>query len=303
MSTGSSRLATSRFISTLTYSSRHCLGGGAMPGRPLTFSQRQGFAPAPEPIQLQAMDDRLRVDLWNVIYRRLFRAGSNPYPYTLAAFWWQHFGQLSEVYDAQEWRLEVKTKETVLKGEWYMVYDLLEYIASHAPGDDSFVELLNAVLAFNRAGYRLVGGHVVEITDEAELQAIRNTADQPKASPARQHIERALSLFANRDNPQFANSIKESISAVESAARELSGKPTATLGDALDLIAKQPNTSIHPALLKGWKGIYGFTSDSGGIRHADQPGSVPATQALAQYFLVTCSAMVNYLTSLKVNTQ
>ena len=78
----------------------------------------------------------------------------------------------------------------------------------------------------------------------------------------------------------------------------MSGKSSVTLGDALDLIAKQPNTSMHPALLKGWKGIYGFTSDSGGIRHADYQGSVPATQELAQYFLVTCSAMVNLLTTL-----
>ena len=58
---------------------------------------------------------------------------------------------------------------------------------------------------------------------------------------------------------------------------------------------------VHPAHLKGWKGIYGFTSDSGGIRHADYQGSVPASQELAQYFLVTCSAMVNLLTTLQSN--
>ncbi len=70
------------------------------------------------------------------------------------------------------------------------------------------------------------------------------------------------------------------------------------LGAALDEIAKQA-ASVHPALLKGWKAIYGFTSDSGGIRHADIAGSVPATSELAQYFLVTCSAMVNLLTTLQ----
>jgi hypothetical protein len=160
------------------------------------------------------------------------------------------------------------------------------------------VELLNTVLEINRAGYRIVAGEVVEITDETELQSIREAAAQPAGSPARQHIEKAVRLFADRDNPQYANSIKESISSVEAAARDMSGKSSATLGDALDLIAKQPNASVHPALLRGWKGIYGFTSDSGGIRHADYQGSVPATQELAQYFLVTCSAMVNLLTTL-----
>jgi hypothetical protein len=273
-----------------------------MPPRPLTFSQRQGFTPVPEPVQLEGIDERLRIDLWNVIYHRLFKSGANPFPYNLRNMWWQHFGRKTYEYEGREFLLASAVEDTVLLGEWFAVYDLLEYIASDAPDhDQSFVDLLNGVLAFNRAGYRIVGGQVVEITDETELQAIRDTAAQPSGSPARQHIERALRLFADRDNPQYANSIKESISAVESAARDLSGDSSATLGNALDLIAKQVNRPVHPALLKGWKGIYGFTSDSGGIRHADYPGSVPATQELAHYFLVTCSAMVNYLTSLKAN--
>lgn len=271
-----------------------------MPSRPLTFSQRHGLTAAPEAVQLKSMDDLLRNDLWNVIYRRFFRAGANPYPYTLIYIWWQHYGRSTHLYEGQEWRLADLIKTTILEQEWFEVYNLLEYIASQTPErDQSLVELFNAILEYNRAGYRIVAGQVVEITDEIELQSIRDAAAQPAGSPARQHIEKAVQLFADRDNPQYANSIKESISAVESAARDLCGKPSATLGAALDQIAKQTTPAVHSALLKGWKSIYGFTSDSSGIRHADTPDSVPATQELAQYLLVTCSAMVNLLTTLK----
>ncbi|BBZ44723.1 hypothetical protein MPRM_20040 [Mycobacterium parmense] len=243
------------------------------------------------------MDERLRTDLWNVLFHELFKPFAQPAPYSLQSFWWHHFGFPAESYDERKVGYQVKL--VISEGEWYEVYDLLEFIASQTPDYyPQLLKLLNSVLELNRAGYRIVAGHVVEITDENELQSIRDAAAKPAGSPVRQHLEKAVQLFANRDNPQYANSIKESISAVESAARDASGKPSAVLGAALDEIAKQTG-SVHPALLKGWKAIYGFTSDSSGIRHADTPGSVPATPELAQYFLVTCSAMVNLLTTLQ----
>ncbi|MDT7765699.1 MAG: hypothetical protein QOC63_5119 [Mycobacterium sp.] len=58
------------------------------------------------------------------------------------------------------------------------------------------------------------------------------------------------------------------------------------------------SSDLHPALITGWKNLYGFTSDSGGIRHAGFDGAIQPTQELAQYFLVTCSAFVNLVTSL-----
>jgi hypothetical protein len=266
--------------------------------RAWSFSQRKGLTPAPVPVQLESLDQRLRNDLLNLLYSELLNTYPQSTPYTLRNFWWHHYGQPIEQYDPR--KLASVIRATILDGEWYEVYDLLEFLASETPDYyQTLVDVVNAILENNRAGYRIVASQVVEITDETELQSIRDAAAQPAGSPARLHIEKAVQLFADRDNPQYANSIKESISAVEATARDLSGKQSATLGDALDLISKLPTAVVHPALLKGWKGIYGFTSDSGGIRHADYQGSVPATQELAQYFLVTCSAMVNLLTTLQ----
>jgi hypothetical protein len=261
--------------------------------RPLSFSQRYGYTALPEAIQHQSLDERTRTDLYNAIYNSKLVEGVEPF--TREAIYTDHFGRRSDHFNLDNVRSAVRN--AVLKGEWYEVYDLIEFIARASGGDPSVTRPLNEVLARNWAGYRIVGAEVAPITDTTELETIRGVLGLPTTSPARQHIEKALQLFADRSAPQYANSIKESISAAEAAARDFAGKPSATLGAALDEVAKQQ--ALHRALIDGWKKLYGFASDSGGIRHADAEGSVQPTQALALYFLVTCSAFVNLLIALQ----
>ena len=101
-----------------------------------------------------------------------------------------------------------------------------------------------------------------------------------------------MAKFSDRRSPDYRNSIKESISAVESLIRVLATDHCADLGKALSSVEK--NVSLHPALKKAFSALYGYTSDEGGIRHAlmDQ-NNVEFEDA--KYMLVTCSAFVNYL--------
>ena len=66
----------------------------------------------------------------------------------------------------------------------------------------------------------------------------------------------------------------------------------ATLGDALKQLSKAH--SVHPALKAGLLNLYGYTNDSGGIRHAMTDGDEP-TFAEAKFMVITCSAFVNYI--------
>lgn len=91
----------------------------------------------------------------------------------------------------------------------------------------------------------------------------------------------------------YPNSIKESISAVESKTGQLTGKHT--LGKALDEM-KKSGPYVHPSLVEGWKKIYGWASDEDGLRHGGDSAPTP-DQDLARYVLVTCSAFVNLLTA------
>lgn len=69
--------------------------------------------------------------------------------------------------------------------------------------------------------------------------------------------------------------------------------PKATLGEALKKLEGK-GVKIHKAFQNAMASLYGFTSDTGGIRH----GSIDfagASSEDAKYMLISCSAFVNYL--------
>jgi hypothetical protein len=153
---------------------------------------------------------------------------------------------------------------------------------------------INNVMEAEMAGYRLVDGEIVAITDKTELAAVGEALAQHAFPGAAAHLQRALELLTDKAKPDPRNSVKESISAVESAARALSGKPKAVLADALEKVEMKHR--LHPALRGGFTKLYSYTSDEDGIRHAMGNGS-DVTKSEALFFLVACSAFVNYLKS------
>lgn len=75
----------------------------------------------------------------------------------------------------------------------------------------------------------------------------------------------------------------------------IAGDQKATLGTALRLIEKDGSVQIHKALSSAYSSLYGYTSDSAGIRHALTEGEEPLHFEDAKYMLVSCSAFINYL--------
>lgn len=102
----------------------------------------------------------------------------------------------------------------------------------------------------------------------------------------------ALDMLADRSSPDYRNSIKESISAVESVAQIITGDSSATLGSALKVIERKG--SMHPALKASLSSLYGHTSDADGIRHAMLEAS-SLSFINAKFMLVACRAFINYL--------
>lgn len=169
------------------------------------------------------------------------------------------------------------------------MFDILEILVDTLPPEmrsDTFVKVVNATLEREAVGYRLVGGQVLQITDEEELRAI-DAAIDVAPSPVKIHLQNALRHLADRRAPDYRNSIKESISAVESVVKLIAKDDKSTLGQLLKRMA------LHQALEKGFAAMYGYTSDADGIRHGlmDQPA---LSASDARFFLVICSAFVNY---------
>jgi len=97
--------------------------------------------------------------------------------------------------------------------------------------------------------------------------------------------------LSDRKSPDYRNSIKESISAVESLVQKTVGKK-GTLGQLIEKI--EEHFELHKALKKSFRELYGYTSDKDGIRHAmlDEPN---LDFEDAKFMLVTCSAFINYV--------
>jgi hypothetical protein len=154
---------------------------------------------------------------------------------------------------------------------------------------------LNWVLEREKSGYRFIGNCITPIVESEQIEALQNALDSARDfRAAATHIKSALSLYAARKSPDYRNSIKESISAVESVAKIISGKDSATLSDAIRIIdAKAP---IHEAFRQALVKLYGYTSDEKGIRHAllDEAN---IDEADARFMIVACSAFVSYLIS------
>lgn len=182
------------------------------------------------------------------------------------------------------------------KKPWYIIFDFIERylkICDDATFDKMQAEF-NAILEDEVSAYRILDGLVVPITNKSEMGSISDAMNTPFEA-CNIHIAKALELFANREKPDYENSIKESISAVESICSEITGieGAQATLGKTIKKL-KDAGMHIHPAMENAFTSLYGYTSDEGGIRH----GSIDFVEAPsedAKFMLITCSAFVNYL--------
>ncbi len=150
------------------------------------------------------------------------------------------------------------------------------------------------ILEEEKSGYRFINDKFVNIVNEIDLNAI-SEATKSQYNSVNTHISKALLLYSDRKNPDYENSIKESISAVEAMCCIITGMTgaQATLSNALKKL-EENGLVIHGALKSAFDKMYGYTSDSDGIRHGGIDfKNAPAEDA--KYMLISCSAFVNYL--------
>lgn len=266
----------------------------------MNFSKRMGMV-QPKVIQYDSMDSELRNSIWNTLYPYLINITRN---HTLAAktkfrnmakeicFLLKH--QLDEIDTNQDNEVACILKNWFFNSSWYHVYDIVELVyGKYKKG--RLQNEINKVLEEEMSAYRIVSGKLIQISSTQEILEIESVLVDDNFPGVKEHLSTALDLMAKKPKPDYRNSIKESISAVESMARVVTGDPGAMLSDALTKLFK--HKKLHPALKTGFVSLYGYTSDSDGIRHAlmDEP---TLTAADARYFMVSCSAFVNYLKSL-----
>jgi len=269
----------------------------------MKFSERIGIIRAKDSIQLDYIDDDLKNGLWNAfqIYyldRLENQYLSNTHYHSFFKNLWHIFFKLP-LDTLDNWRDSTKSqlREWFFNWEWFQIYDFIEFISkTESPtNNEKFRLFCNNVLEKEISGYRFINGLIAPITSESEINeidtAIENAGNK-NLKGVKTHLESALRKLSDRDTPDYRNSIKESISAIESIAKVISNNEKDSLGGALNKIKGKIN--LHPSLERGFKQIYGYTSDADGIRHALTEESTCDFED-AKYMLVSSSAFVNYL--------
>lgn len=268
----------------------------------MRLSQRLGITSVRSALQGRSLDEPTRNRLWSAFATTVPETRARHVRDTwmnqvYASIWTDYFKEPLDLMPTNDTEIRARLRAEFTKGEWYETYDIVEFaLACEAHGNrDRFKELVTQILAEEQAGFRWIGGQFVEITDESELRAIEEAFAASAAdrfAPARAHLSTALQLLSDRRDPDYRNSIKESISAVEAIAQILSGSPQSELGRAIAQLEK--SRPMHGALKKALLAVYGYTSDAEGIRHAltEEPNLDAAD---AQFMLVACSAFLVYL--------
>lgn len=264
------------------------------------FSERCGYVKVDEALQVERMSEGLKNLLWNCIYDFIKDVDGPSYPSKVFMecvfeYWWKlPFDIIPDKY----WDRHHMFREQYNKFKWYQVYDTLEFIVFSGGRYrwesivKKFTTNINDVLERERSGYRMIDGLITPITNENEIASIKEAIEENLLDTAKTHIQEALNMLSDREHPDYRNSIKESISAVEAVCRYITNE--STLDKALPKL-KNKGIIIPDMLEDGMKKIYYFTNGEAGIRHALMDESTNIDFEEAKYMLVVCSAFVNYL--------
>lgn len=283
------------------------------------FSDRNGIKPLNTEIQLTDFDERTRTALFNSIvhfYELLYKQyevwGEKTqrfFSYILEKAY-TITRPVGSYYGEKEFFKIIN--ETILEDSYDSVLTVVEAVVQHfdehlkETADYTYgtrfpriYKYFNDLFEREYVGYRFIGRIISPISDKIEVEAV-NEALGNKFKSVREHIFKANIFLSDREKPDYENSIKESISAVEAICQEIlvTKGGGATLGKMLKKL-EDNDIEIHSALKEAFNKLYGYTSDANGIRHAGDIGGSSSTFEEAKFMLVSCSAFINYLMGLQ----
>ena len=266
------------------------------------FSKKYGYE-SEKTIEFEYVSDELRKRIWNVFYSFDIQDGGLSSKRISFAINGKRTIEM-KVADKLGFLLDSsgssspdkQIKDMILKAEWYKVFDFIEIHLMCLDDEERDIrsKQYNEVLEAEKSGYRIVNYEISPITSKEEICVIERAATSPYDS-VNLHFSKALSLYSNRQEPDYENSIKESISAVEAICCIITGQDghNTSLGKTIKRL-KDSGVHIHEAMVNAFSSLYGYTSDENGIRH----GGIDFKNAPsedAKFMLVSCSAFVNYL--------
>lgn len=273
----------------------------------MRFSQKIGKTALKKDIQLEGIDNELKNKLWNIIKLRYLDLIPKTALFEDTDFkkfaiktWHNIFKLPVDELPDTELQIEQAIRDFFFSSEWFLIYDFIEYLIEldkDKIDSDIFIEALNESLESEFSGYRIISNNVAPISNRLEFDEVSDSLISTNSysclTGANRHLQKAIDLLSDKKKPDYRNSIKESISAVESTCRIITSENT--LGKALNKLESK-GLYINEQLKEGFDKIYAYTNNKeNGIRHAivDSPREPDFDEA--KYMLISCSTFINYL--------
>ncbi|MCC6549518.1 MAG: hypothetical protein IT279_05555 [Ignavibacteriaceae bacterium] len=171
--------------------------------------------------------------------------------------------------------------------EWFNVYNFIEFAFLKYP---SYQKSCNSILKNELSAYRFIDGILFPVTSEEEVAEIASAlTNTDKHKSINDHLEKALRYLGNKTSPDYHNSIKESVSALEAMFRIISNDEKIILSKAIKKV------EMHQTLRDAIEKLYSFTNDQSGVRHSLKEGEKDVQIEDARFILIVCSAIINFL--------
>lgn len=296
--------------------------------RTLTFSQRTGYEPLPALLELGELSDEARTGIWNVLYReietskqwslRLSYVGE-PWQTVLRDVYWCHYNMPLDEWNANFDRVTGWMRRQLETERFNHVFDVIEFLMRHRYCPRRLIADLSATFRRFQLAYIIDPGRppaisgtttaygTVELQSEGGRpptifpaataderdQLIRNLTELHSArlDGCTVHLGKASKCINGGDS---AGSVRESIHAVESVARQIDPEASKMLGPALTSLEKR--STLHPTLKVAFNNLYGYTNREQGIRHAlldNAQANVTIDEAV--FMLGACASFASYL--------
>ena len=272
-----------------------------------SFSVAYGYKQLPPQLRLGDLPEAARMGFWNVFYttyiaHKELSLGINfggryfGWEKVLASAHADHFNQGLDTFNTNEVTIFGFYKSYFLTSQFIDVFDLILYLTRHEECPSEFIEDVANIFVKHGLAYvfDVSSRTILPASTPEEGQSIVDalgTLQEHGLNGARNHLIQSAT-FINQG--EWARSVHESISAVESVARQIA-PGSKTLGDALKQLRKQ-GLLEHRALEQGLGNLYGYTSDEQGVRHSllDQ-GASNVGQDEAVFMLGACASFSSYL--------
>ena len=276
------------------------------------FSERYGFKKVTTSFQIESINEELKNRLWNTIkifYIDPIRTEigideryniKDEKAFSFIKNIYDGFFKTHEEPKINKRDLKENLKQKYFKLEWFEVYDFIEFISSifyDININKKFQIQTNNVLENESSGYRFIDKYITPIIEDIEIKEIEE-ALKCSYSGVKKHLSTSLELLSDRESPDYVNSIKESISAVESILNIISGTTNVALNRSMNNLPFEMDKNFKAGMIK----LYSWTSSADGIRHGITGEEIQSAFEEAKYMLVSCSAFINYLIGKQIKT-